>query len=98
LEEIYAVELGAVDFAPNGSCRAVRSSRRSGGIYVEDSSVVDTTGKGGRKIRGGGVLATAQLVTDGAVLEHGVLANASLVMVGGVLATAQLRCCGREWR
>jgi hypothetical protein len=93
LEEIYAVELGAVDFTLDGSCRAMRSSRRSGGIYV-----VDTTGKGGRKIRGGGVLATAQLVMGGAVLEHGVLANASLVMVGGVLAMAQLRCCDREWR
>jgi hypothetical protein len=48
---------------------------------MEDSGVVDTTWKGGRKVRGGGVLATAQLVTGGAVVEHGILAMASLVMI-----------------
>jgi hypothetical protein len=45
-----------------------------------------------------GVLATASLVTSAASWNTSVLVNASLVMVGGVLATAELRCCGWEWR
>jgi hypothetical protein len=63
---------------------------------MEDSGVVDTTWKGGRKVQGGGVLATAQLVTGGAVVEHDILATASLVM------TAASWCpgtwCPREGR
>jgi hypothetical protein len=48
---------------------------------VEDSGVVDTTGQGGQKVRGCGVIATAHLVMGGAVLEHGFLATASLMMI-----------------
>jgi hypothetical protein len=48
---------------------------------VEDSGVVDTTGQGRQKVRGCGVIATAHLVTGGAVLEHGFLATASLMMI-----------------
>jgi hypothetical protein len=68
-----------------------RPSRRSSGIDVEDSGAVDSTGQGGQKVRGGGVIATAHLVTGVAVLEHGFLATASLVMIAASWNTVSSR-------